>query len=77
MELPFTYTTKNSNEVVQELNNIHITSHHKMTTLDIKHLYVNLPIQNIINITKFWLNKKNNETTIIKQTLNHIKVILN
>ena len=67
IELPFTYTTKNSNEVAQELNNIHITSHHKMTTLDIKDLYVSLPIQNIINITKFWLNKKNNETTIIKQ----------
>jgi hypothetical protein len=77
IELPFTYTTKNFNKVAQELNNIHITSHHKMTTLDIKGLYVNLPIQNIINITKFGLNKKNNETTIIKQTLNLIKVILN
>ena len=29
-----------------------------MTTLDIKDLYVNLPIQNVINIKKFWLNKK-------------------
>lgn len=77
IELPFTYTTKNSNEVAQELNNIHIISHHKMTTLDIKDLYVKQPIQNIINIIKFWLNKKNNETTIIKQTLNLIKVILN
>jgi len=35
IELPFTYTTKNSNEVAQELNNIHITSHNKITTRDI------------------------------------------
>ena len=30
-----------------------------------------------MNITKFLLNKNNNETTIKKQTLNLIKVILN
>jgi hypothetical protein len=47
IELPLTYTTKNSNEVAQELNNVHITSQHKMTTLDINDLYVNLPVQNI------------------------------
>jgi len=48
-----------------------------MTTLDIKDLYVNLPIQNIINITKFLLNKNNNETMIVQQTLDLIRVILN
>ena len=48
---------------------------YKLFQLDIKDLYVNLPIQNVINITKFWLNKNNNKT-IIKQTLNLIKVIL-
>ena len=47
-----------------------------MTTLGIKDLYVNLPIENIINITKFWLNK-NNKTMIVKQTLDHIRVIQN
>jgi hypothetical protein len=48
-----------------------------MTTLDIKDLYVNLPIKNIINITKFWLHKNNNQTMVVKQTLDHIRVILN
>ena len=57
IDLPYTYTTKNSNEIAQELNNNHITNHHKMTNLDIKDIYVNLPIQNILNTTKFWLNK--------------------
>jgi hypothetical protein len=45
------YTTKNSYEIAQELNNIQINN--RMITLDIKDLYVNLPIQNILNITKF------------------------
>jgi len=48
-----------------------------MITLCIKDLYVNLPIQNIINITKFWLNKNNNETMVVQQTLNLTTVILN
>jgi len=48
-----------------------------MTILDVKDLYVNLPIENIINITKFWLNKNNNQTMIVKQTLDHIRVTLN
>jgi hypothetical protein len=48
-----------------------------MTTLDTKTLHVKLPIQNIINITKFWLNKTNNETTIVKRTLQLVKVIPN
>ena len=77
VDLPYTYATKNSNDIAQELNNVQITNQHKMTTLDIKDLYVNVPIQSVINITRFWLNKTNNETTIIKETLDLIKIILN
>jgi len=47
-----------------------------MITLDIKDLYVNLPIQNILHITKFWLNKHNNSNMITEQTLYLLKVIL-
>ena len=67
--LPYTYVTRNSNEVVQDLHNIQIKNQHKMLTLDIKDLYVNLSIQNIVSITKFWLNKHNNQHIIITQTL--------
>jgi hypothetical protein len=48
INLPNTYTTVNSYEVVQELHNIHITENHKIITLDIKDLCVNLPRQVII-----------------------------
>jgi hypothetical protein len=66
--LPYMYTTKNSHETAQELNNMQISKHNKMITPDIKDLYVNLSIQNILHITKFWLNKHNNINTITEQT---------
>jgi hypothetical protein len=50
---------KNSNEVAQDPHNIRINDQHKILTLDIKDLHINLPTLNIVNITKFWLHKHN------------------
>lgn len=61
---------------MQDLNNIQNNNQHKITTLDIKELHVNFPTQNIINITKFWLNINNNQNIIVKQTLELIRVNL-
>jgi hypothetical protein len=47
-----------------------------MITLDIKDLYVNLPVKNILHNTKFWLNKHNNSNKITEQTLYLLKIIL-
>ena len=74
--LPYTFTTKNSQEIDQELKNIELKIHNKKVTLGIKDLYVNLPIQNILHITKFWLNEHNNDNTINEQTLHPLKIIL-
>ena len=41
----------------------------KIITLVKKDLYVNLPIQGIIQTTKLWLNKNINDNELIKQTL--------
>jgi len=76
INLPYTYATKNSCEIAYELNNIQISEHNRMITLDIKDLYVNLPVQNILHITKFWLYKHKNSNTITEQTLYLLKVIL-
>ena len=65
VQLLYTCATRNSNEVSQYLHNIQIRNQHKILTLDNKDLYVNLPIQNIVNITKFWLHKHNNQHIII------------
>ena len=76
INLPYMYTTKNSYEIAQELNNIQTNKQNRMITLDIKVLYVYLTIQNILHVTKFWLNKHNNVNMITEQTLYLLKVIL-
>jgi len=55
-------TTMNSHEITQEMNNIQASKYNKIIILGIKDLHVNLPIQNILHITKFSLNKYNNIT---------------
>jgi len=76
VNLPYMYTTNNSYEIAQELNYTQISKHNGMITLDIKDLYVNLAVQNILHITKFWPNKHNNINKITQQTLYLLKVIL-
>jgi DNA replication protein DnaD len=68
-------TTKNAQEVAEELKTIHFGEHMKIITPDIKDLYVNLPIQGILQTTKFWLNKHNTSTTI-EQILQLLETIL-
>jgi hypothetical protein len=77
IQLPYTYAAKNSKEVAHDLNNIKINNQQKIVTLDIKDLYTNLPVHSIINITKFWLDKNNNQGTNAKQILELIKVVIN
>jgi hypothetical protein len=76
IDLPNTYTTMNSYEIAQELHNTQINKNHRTITLDIKDLYVNLPIQNILCITKFWLNKNNWDSTTTEQTLYLLETVL-
>ena len=59
INLPNTYITTNSGKIAQEFHKLHITEKHRILTLDIKDLYVNLPKQGIIQSTVFWLDKKN------------------
>ena len=42
IRLPCTYVTKNYKEVAQELSNIQTNDQHKIITLDLKYLYVNI-----------------------------------
>jgi len=48
----------------------------KVITLDIKDLYVNLPIKGIIDRTRFWLNKNGNTSELNKHTLCLLETIL-
>jgi hypothetical protein len=77
INLPNTYITKNSKEVAQELSNIQIKDHHRIISLDIKDLYVNLPIKNVLWITKLWLQKQNHDDVTTEQTIYLLETILN
>ena len=61
IDLPNTYTIKNSKELAQELEYLNINTHHRMITLDIKDLYVNLPKQGLIQSAATWLDRNINK----------------
>jgi hypothetical protein len=42
------------------ISSAYINENHKIITYDVKDLYVNIPIQEILRITKFMLLKGNN-----------------
>ena len=76
LNLPNTYNTKNTQEIAEDLRSIRIKETNRVITLDINDLYVNLPINGILNATKHWLQMNNNEGTTITQILNVTKTIL-
>ena len=67
---------QNSNEMAQELQKIHTAENHKMITLDIKDLYVNLPKQGIIQTTAIWMDRNKVGTDTKKQIIQLLKVII-
>ena len=74
--LPYSYTKKNLYGVARDLHNIQINENNKIITLDIKDLYVNLPIKNILRVTEFWLNKHNQDHVTTDKTLYLLEIIL-
>jgi len=65
------YNTINSNTLANELVNLKINSRHRLLTLDIKDLCVNIPIQETLNLTRTQLIAHNN-----KQTTHQIMTLL-
>ena len=77
IDLPHTYNIKNSQELAEELIKIHINKDKRLITYDIKDLYVNLPIQGIIETTKFWLKSNNIDNKLINQTIQMLTTVIN
>jgi hypothetical protein len=74
--LPYTYNTKNSQEIAEKMMKLPVNEHMRIITLDIKDMYVNLPITGIMQTTKIWLNKHNNNKELIEQTLHMLNTTL-
>jgi len=62
--------------VAQDLHKIQLNGNNRMISLDIKDLFINLPIKNILHTTAFWLSSNDDDRMIIDQTLYLLKTIL-
>ena len=74
VNFPNVYTIQNS-ELAQELQQLNMGEYHKLITLDINDLYINLPKQGIIQSTTIWLDRNKickDEKVQILQLLNVI-----
>jgi hypothetical protein len=68
LHLNYHYTSTNSTALANELTKLKINSNHRLMTMDIKDLYVNIPIDETIKITKTLLAKHNDEKTTYQIT---------
>jgi len=67
------YNAKKSYEKAEELKKIKINENSRIITLNIKDLYVNLPLNGIMQATNFWLIKNNICTDVMEQLIYIIK----
>jgi Tfp pilus assembly major pilin PilA len=63
-------------QLANELSKLPITTNSKLITFDIKDLYVNIPIDETINITKTLLSNKKIDKLLITQACTLLSVIL-
>ena len=57
------YTINNSTDLANNLTRLKINDNHRLITLDIKDLYVNISIEEIIHTTRIQLLKHNDQQT--------------
>ena len=69
------YNTINSNILSNELIKLKINRHHRLLTLDIKDLYVNVPIQETLNLTRNQLRIHDDKKTT-HQIMTLLSIIL-
>jgi hypothetical protein len=69
------YNAKDSIALANDLTKIKLEENHRMITLDIKDLYVNIPIEETLRIAKTLLLENNNEHTT-KQMITLLEVTL-
>jgi len=70
------YITTNSNILTNAVTKLKIKPNHRLLTLNIKDLYVNIPISETIKITKNQL-LKNNDIQITNRIITLLEIILN
>jgi hypothetical protein len=75
LNLEYQYNVQNSVNLANDLTNLPIHDNYRMITYDIKDLYVNIPINDTLTITKTLLKKQNDPQTT-SQLLTLLETIL-
>jgi hypothetical protein len=73
--LKYQYNVKDSTTLANDLRKLELNDNHRMINFDIKDLYVNIPINETLMITKTLISNHNNEQ-VTKQILTLLKTIL-
>jgi hypothetical protein len=76
VQLKNQYNCINSTTFAEDITKLHMQDNYKFLTLDINDLYVNIPIQNTLHITKQLLHKHNVDKYVATDTLNILETIL-
>jgi hypothetical protein len=66
LQLPNRFTSHNSTQLANDLHKFKLKEIYRMVTFDIKDLYVNLPIQEILHITESLLRDKKLDKPLIQ-----------
>jgi len=69
------YTIDNSTKLAYDLTKLTISDSHRLITLDIKEIYVNIPITETIDIARTHLQKHNNKN-ITEQICTLLEMVL-
>lgn len=76
LSLPNTYVTYNSTILAHDLTKIKITESSRLATFDIKDLYVNIPIEETVRITKTLLTNTKINDNILNQACLLLETIM-
>ena len=76
LQLSHTYTTHSSTNLAHQLDRFPIIESDRLISFDIKDIYVNIPLEETINITKNLLKDKNINTTTTNQACTLLTTIL-
>jgi hypothetical protein len=74
--LPNSYNVRNTLEIAQELTQVKLTKNHRIMTLDIKDLYVNIPVEDIIHSIEFWFQLQSRDVTMLNQIKKLLRTVL-
>jgi hypothetical protein len=76
MQLPYTYNVHNATTLANNLTELKITPKHRCVTLDVRDLYVNIPIKETVNIVNQHLKNRNMDKQAMAQNISILEAIL-